>query len=98
MVWAVSMVIFTLGELIYAPGEYMLIDHIAPPGMKSSYFSVQALGWLGGALNPLATGIILTTLPAWMLFSILTGVTVLSWGCMRMGMRQHGWETPPLRA
>jgi hypothetical protein len=38
--------IFTLGEIIYAPGEYMLIDNIAPPGMKASYFSAQALGWL----------------------------------------------------
>jgi hypothetical protein len=39
--------VFTLGEIIYAPGEYMLIDNIAPPGMKASYFSAQALGWLG---------------------------------------------------
>lgn len=45
--WGISAAIFTLGEVIYAPGEYMLIDHIAPPGMKASYFSAQSLGWLG---------------------------------------------------
>ena len=43
---------FSPGEIIYAPGEYMLIDNIAPPGMKASYFSAQALGWLGAAANP----------------------------------------------
>ncbi|MDU7131843.1 MAG: efflux MFS transporter YdeE, partial [Enterobacteriaceae bacterium] len=51
--WGVSAAVFTLGEVIYAPGEYMLIDNIAPPGMKASYFSAQALGWLGAAMNPL---------------------------------------------
>ncbi len=27
----ISAAVFTLGEVIYAPGEYMLIDNIAPP-------------------------------------------------------------------
>jgi hypothetical protein len=30
--WGIAAAIFTLGEIIYAPGEYMLIDNIAPPG------------------------------------------------------------------
>ncbi len=38
LMWGISAAIFTLGEIIYAPGEYMLIDQIAPPGMKASYF------------------------------------------------------------
>lgn len=42
----------------------MLIDNIAPDGMKSSYFSAQSLGWLGGAFNPLMTGGVLTYFPA----------------------------------
>ncbi|MGU7801382.1 efflux MFS transporter YdeE, partial [Escherichia coli] len=52
LMWGISAAIFTLGEIIYAPGEYMLIDQIAPPGMKASYFSAQSLGWLGAAFNP----------------------------------------------
>ncbi|HGY7410605.1 TPA: efflux MFS transporter YdeE, partial [Escherichia coli] len=39
LMWGMSAAVFTVGEIIYAPGEYMLIDHIAPPGMKASYFS-----------------------------------------------------------
>ncbi|EDS6568970.1 MFS transporter, partial [Salmonella enterica subsp. enterica] len=42
--WGLSAAVFTIGEIIYAPGEYMLIDNIAPAGMKASYFSAQSLG------------------------------------------------------
>lgn len=91
--WGVSAAVFTIGEIIYAPGEYMLIDHIAPPGMKASYFSAQALGWLGAAVNPLATGIILTTLPGWTLFAILIGVIVLAWLMMLRGMQVRPWDS-----
>ena len=85
--WGASAAVFTLGEVIYAPGEYMLIDNIAPPGMKASYFSAQALGWLGSAMNPLLTGIILTTLPAWTLFVIMMVTIVLAWLMMLRGMQ-----------
>ena len=51
LLWGMSAAVFTVGEIIYAPGEYMLIDHIAPPGMKASYFSAQSLGWLGARLT-----------------------------------------------
>jgi len=85
--WGLSSAVFTVGEIIYAPGEYMLIDNIAPPGMKASYFSAQALGWLGAAMNPLATGIILTTLPGWTLFVIMMVIIVLAWLFMLRGMQ-----------
>lgn len=85
--WGASAAVFTLGEVIYAPGEYMLIDNIAPPGMKASYFSAQALGWLGAAMNPLLTGIILTTLPAWTLFIIMMVTIILAWLMMLRGMQ-----------
>nr|WP_318381782.1 efflux MFS transporter YdeE [uncultured Enterobacter sp.] len=92
-VWGISSAVFTVGEIIYAPGEYMLIDNIAPPGMKASYFSAQALGWLGAAMNPLATGIILTTLPGWSLFVILMVTIVLAWLMMVQGMRVKPWNS-----
>lgn len=84
--WGISAAIFTLGEVIYAPGEYMLIDNIAPPGMKASYFSAQALGWLGAAFNPMLTGIILTHLPSWSLFAILALAVVFAWMMIIRGM------------
>ena len=84
--WGIAAAIFTLGEIIYAPGEYMLIDNIAPPGMKASYFSAQALGWLGAAANPMVTGIILTHLPHWSLFAIMMAAIVVAWLMILRGM------------
>ncbi|TDN56542.1 efflux MFS transporter YdeE [Scandinavium goeteborgense] len=90
--WGVAAAVFTLGEIIYAPGEYMLIDNIAPPGMKASYFSAQALGWLGAAANPMLTGLILTSLPAWTLFAIMMLVIVLAWLMILRGMSVKAWD------
>ena len=92
ILWAAATAVFTIGEIIYAPGEYMLIDHIAPPGMKASYFSAQALGWLGAAVNPMVTGIILTNLPAWTLFAFMMLAIVLAWLMILRGMSVKAWD------
>lgn len=89
--WGAAAAIFTLGEVIYAPGEYMLIDNIAPAGMKASYFSAQSLGWLGAAFNPMATGMILTSLPHWSLFVILMVAIVAAWLMIIRGINVRPW-------
>lgn len=86
LLWGVAAAVFTVGEIIYAPGEYMLIDNIAPAGMKASYFSAQSLGWLGAAVNPMATGMILTNLPHWSLFAIMMVVIIAAWLMILRGM------------
>jgi MFS family permease len=86
LLWGVSAAIFTLGEVIYAPGEYMLIDNIAPAGMKASYFSAQSLGWLGAAFNPMITGAILTHMPHWSLFVVLMVAIIAAWLMIFRGM------------
>ena len=91
LLWGISAAFFPIGEVIYAPGEYMLIDNIAPAGMKASYFSAQSLGWLGAAVNPLVSGVILTTLPPWSLFVALIVAIVLAWALMIKGMRAKPW-------
>ncbi|WP_052045602.1 MFS transporter [Cedecea neteri] len=88
--WGLSSLVFTIGELIYAPGEYMLVDNIAPSGLKSSYFAAQQLGWLGGACNPLVTGLLLSWLPPYMLFVVLMGTILLAYYAIVIGM-----NTPP---
>mgnify|MGYP002794459650 CR=1 FL=1 len=93
--WGIAAAIFTLGEIIYAPGEYMLIDNIAPPGMKASYFSAQALGWLGAAANPMITGLILTHLPHWSLFVIMMAAIVIAWLMILRGMSVKAWCEAP---
>jgi len=85
--WGAAAAVFTLGEIIYAPGEYMLIDNIAPPGLKAGYFSVQSLGWLGAAFNPMYSGFVLTTLPSWSLFASLMVFAATAYLMMVKGMR-----------
>ena len=96
LLWGLSAAVFTIGEVIYAPGEYMLIDNIAPAGMKASYFSAQSLGWLGAAVSPLVSGVILTTLPAWSLFAVLIVAIILAWALMLKGMRARPWGQPAM--
>ena len=91
LLWGAAAAVFTIGEIIYAPGEYMLIDNIAPAGMKASYFSAQSLGWLGAAVNPMATGMILTSLPHWSLFAIMMVVIVAAWLMILRGMNIRPW-------
>lgn len=86
LLWGVSAAVFTLGELIFAPGEYMLVDNIAPEGLKASYFSAQQLGWLGGACTPLFTGLMLTWLPPSMLFVALMVAIALAYLMIVKGM------------
>ena len=95
--WGLAAAVFTLGEIIYAPGEYMLIDNIAPPGMKASYFSAQALGWLGAAFNPLLTGQILTHFPPLTLCPIMMIAIVLAWALIFRGIKASAWR-PQLNA
>lgn len=88
--WGLAAAVFTIGEVIYAPGEYMLIDNIAPPGMKASYFSAQALGWMGAAMNPMLTGQILTHMPPASLFLVLIAAIVIAWALVLKGMNASG--------
>lgn len=80
---------FTLGEVIYAPGEYMLIDNIAPAGMKVRFTFFRPVGWLGAAFNPMITGSILTHMPHWSLFVVLMLAIIVAWLMIFRGMKIH---------
>lgn len=58
--WIIAMAIFSFGELIVIPVEYMFIDYIAPENMKGSYYGMQNLSNLGGAINPVMCGFLLS--------------------------------------
>jgi MFS family permease len=63
IVWHIAMVIFTLGEIIIIPAEYLFIDLIAPEGLKGSYFGMQNIARLGGAFGPIICGFVLNFSP-----------------------------------
>lgn len=59
--------------------------------MKASYFSAQSLGWLGAAVNPLVSGVVLTNMPPSTLFIILAMVIIAAWVLMLKGIRAKSW-------
>ncbi|WP_426132929.1 MFS transporter [Pseudomonas sp. PWP3-1b2] len=71
MFWAVSMAVFTVGEIIVFPAEYMFIDNIAPRHLRGMYYAAQNLSNVGAALGPVLCGFVLATQPAHYIFYLL---------------------------
>jgi len=76
--WMAAMAVFTLGEIIVIPVEYMFIDFIAPQHLKGSYYGVQNLSALGGAVNPVLCGLLLSYAAPQLMFVMLIAATLFS--------------------
>lgn len=88
--WGIAMAIFTLGEIIVIPVEYLFIDFIAPPHLKGSYYGVQSLSNLGGAINPVMCGFLLSYAPAPVMFLVLIAAALFSLLFFFLGHRLAG--------
>lgn len=88
LLWMLAMVIFSFGELIVIPVEYMFIDFIAPDQMKGSYYGMQNLSNIGGAINPVLCGFLLSFTPPPVMFIALIGFSVAGLVFFRMGHRR----------
>jgi MFS family permease len=88
--WMIAIVIFTLGEIIIVPAEYMFVDLIAPEHLKGIYFGAQNLIFLGMALGPMLCGNLLKYTEPQVMFYALMGVTLLSWIFYYLGYYKHG--------
>jgi MFS family permease len=71
LLWVISIAIFTVGEIIVFPAEYMFIDKIAPNNLRGMYYGAQNLSNLGAALGPVLCGIVLATQPPHYIFYML---------------------------
>ncbi|MFC6339872.1 MFS transporter [Pseudomonas sp. CCM 7891] len=74
--WVLAMAIFTVGEIIVFPAEYMFIDRIAPDHLRGMYYGAQNLSNLGAALGPVLCGLVLASLPAHYMFYMLAAFIV----------------------
>jgi MFS family permease len=75
--WCVAMFIFTLGEIIIYPAEFLFVDTLAPEDLRGSYYGAQNLAALGGAVSPVICGFLLMHTPAPTMFyamSVLAAV------------------------
>ena len=71
LLWVISMAVFTVGEIIVFPAEYMFIDNIAPDNLRGMYYGAQNLSSLGAALGPVLCGVVLATQPPYYIFYML---------------------------
>ena len=85
LVWVIAMAVFTLGEIIVFPAEYMFIDNIAPHHLRGMYYAAQNLGNLGAALGPVLCGLVLASLPAHSIFVMLVLFVVVGGGFYWLG-------------
>jgi len=69
--WVLAMAVFTVGEIIVFPAEYMFIDNIAPDHLRGVYYAAQNLGNLGAASGPVLCGVVLATQPPHYIFYML---------------------------
>ncbi|MGZ9738981.1 MFS transporter [Pseudomonas sp. GNP012] len=88
--WCVAMFIFTLGEIIIYPAEFLFVDTLAPEELRGSYYGAQNLAALGGAVSPVICGFMLMHTPAPTMFYALSALAALGGLlCYMSGRRGH---------
>ncbi|MEU8758526.1 MFS transporter [Streptomyces sp. NPDC048659] len=88
-VWIIvaAIVVFTIGEVIVVPAEYMFIDNIAPENLRGSYFGAQNLVHVGVAIGPIICGFLLVHASPAAMFAALIALVVLGWWFYVLGCR-----------
>jgi len=89
LAWCLAMLVFTLGEIIVIPAEYMFIDLIAPEHLRGVYYGAQNLSNLGTALGPVMVGIALGQWWPGAIFYLLVMSVILAAVFYWMGTRRH---------
>ncbi|MFC3625031.1 MFS transporter [Vogesella amnigena] len=87
--WCGWMVLFTLGEILLVPAEYLYIDAIAPEQLKGSYYGAQNLAQLGAAGSPVLAGLLLSALPGNSMLWSMLALTLLGALFVWQADREH---------
>ncbi|WP_313713826.1 MFS transporter [Pseudomonas sp.] len=86
--WCLAMLVFTLGEIIVIPAEYMFIDLIAPEHLRGVYYGAQNLSNLGAALGPVMVGFALGRWWPGVIFYLLVMSVILAGVFYWLGTRR----------
>ncbi len=91
LTWCLAMFVFTLGEMIIYPSEYLFIDTIAPDALRGSYYGAQNLAAFGGAMSPVICGYLLINAAPTSMFYALGALTAVGGTlCFLSGRRVAG--------
>lgn len=75
-----SMILFTIGEVLVVPSEYVLVDGISDAGNRGTYFGAHSLSSVGNFLGPLIGGLALGSIGGagmFLLFALLSAASAL---------------------
>ncbi|OOG68392.1 MFS transporter [Sinorhizobium sp. A49] len=75
-----SMILFTIGEVLVVPSEYVLVDGISDAGNRGTYFGTHSLSSVGNFLGPLIGGLALGSIGGagmFLLFALLSAASAL---------------------
>lgn len=73
-----SMIVFTIGEILVIPSEYALIDVITPEKVRGNYYGAQEFTQLGGFIGPWLAGLILSSYGGKAMFIAMSGISLFS--------------------
>lgn len=90
---AVSMVVFTIGEILVVPCEYMLVDGIANDRNRGSYFGAHSFSTIGNFIGPTLGGAMLGAFGGPGMFLLFAGFSAISAILFAIGTRM-----PPPKA
>lgn len=94
--WIIATILFSLGEVILVPSEFLFIDSIARDDMKGAYFGVQNIAMSGGGANAILFGYLLNShlIPPSSIFYLLILFALLGCALYLIGIRQKNRVVP----
>lgn len=74
--FVVSMILFTMGEILNYPAGTLLMDKLAPEGLRGTYYGAQSLGNFGQFVGPLLGGALLQRFGGETLFLVMGAIVL----------------------
>ncbi|MCC3374394.1 MFS transporter [Cohnella sp. REN36] len=74
----VSMIVFTIGEILNYPAGNLLLDRLAPDNLRGAYFGAQTFGNLGQFMGPMLGGWLLDRTTGGIAFSLIAVILLCS--------------------
>ncbi|WP_426127590.1 MFS transporter [Pararhizobium sp. PWRC1-1] len=91
---AISMVVFTIGEILVVPSEYMLVDGIANDRNRGSYFGAHSFSTIGNFVGPTLGGLMLGAFGGAGMFLLYAGLAAAAAVLFALGTRMPPPGTP----
>ncbi|MFF8383048.1 MFS transporter [Streptomyces kanasensis] len=87
-------VLISLAEVLVVPTVSVVVDELAPPDLRGTYFGAATLRNLGLGLGPAAGGLVLTLFPRELLFVFMGLCAAAAWAVIHFTLRENAGAHP----